>query len=119
MKSTELRIGNHFYLTLDGEEDELCVCDKYDFEDEIETWNRKIGIPLTEERLLKFGAAEIGKSSISGGYNYHIGKIDIFGIYDKSEFYLNHMGLDKVQIKHVHSLQNLYFALTGEELTTK
>lgn len=33
---------------------------------------------------------------------------------------LKHLGLKKTKsIKYIHQLQNLYFALTGEELTIK
>ena len=66
-------------------------------------------IPLTEEWLLKFGF-EKGKQNI-----------------DRNVFYLERIqygnglvmfkdNLLDTRIEHVHTLQNLYFALTGEEL---
>tara|TARA_R110001606_G_scaffold397351_2_gene573579 strand:- start:407 stop:775 length:369 start_codon:yes stop_codon:yes gene_type:complete len=78
-------------------------------------------IPLTEEWLVKFGF-----DTNTGGY-WQIG-------FDKCERLGFQMGgrietgihlIDEIDseigtpCKHVHQLQNLYFALTGEELTTK
>ena len=69
-------------------------------------------IPLTEEWLLKFGfewknfAMRNGRISIresDGKYNLHLTNEAASTI--------------TIQIKYVHQLQNLYFALTGEELT--
>ena len=61
-------------------------------------------VPLTEEWLLKFGF----KKAYETYYQY-------------KDFILNDkfimMDIDiTIQLKHVHQLQNLYFALTGEEL---
>ena len=61
-------------------------------------------IPLTEEWLLKFGFEKAYETC-----------------YQYKDFILNDkfimMDIDiTIQLKHVHQLQNLYFALTGEEL---
>lgn len=77
-------------------------------------------IPLTEEWLLKFG---FEKNLNSNNIIYYIlaGKCLL-------EYNLTHNIADIVKkvhldlfidIKYVHQLQNLYFALTGEELTFK
>jgi len=60
-------------------------------------------IPLTEEWLLKFGFTENSYYNLksTGGTDY------IFG-YKKQNY---------TSLRYVHQLQNLYFALTGEELT--
>jgi len=71
------------------------------------------GVPLTEERLLKFGfKSNINKDSgcghsIFSDFNLWIdnGKI----IYWKVK--------GSVELKHVHQIQNLYFDFTNEELT--
>ena len=72
------------------------------------------GLKLTEERLIQLGFKKVG-------INYEIewlllwtnkqtGSID-FAIYEA------HSNRRKItQMKYVHQLQNLYFALTGEEL---
>lgn len=70
--------------------------------------------PLTEEWLKKFG------------FEYEPGSIDVwwvgsFGIdaAGKSYHYTCGEYIHGIGIKHVHQLQNLYFALTGEELILK
>ena len=75
-------------------------------------------IPLTEEWLLKFG------------FNKDLIGWDLIG-WDKGDFDLRQYGNESgyrdyglqfsglgIEIIYVHQLQNLYFALTGEELTT-
>ena len=75
-------------------------------------------IPLAEEWLLKFGFAK--------GYKYTSLETAEFDLdYDclKNELYISFgdspFHTELPHIKHVHQLQNLYFALTGEELTIK
>ena len=74
-------------------------------------------IPLTEDWLLKFGWGKSEEHELCDNsndvlfyYDYHFKRfwIEI----DVDMVYLPH-------IKHVHSLQNLYFALCGKELTLK
>src|SRR5687767_1383970 len=69
-------------------------------------------IPLTEEWLLKFGFELEGlvhfKRWSKGWFNGYLNPNDFFGLVGYNEQHLN--------IKYVHQLQNLYFALTGEEL---
>jgi hypothetical protein len=67
-------------------------------------------IPLTEDWLVKFGFEKVS------GWDYYKGWIK-----DYVELECDCYGFDYVnnidkEVKHVHQLQNLYFALTGEEL---
>jgi hypothetical protein len=72
-------------------------------------------IPLTEEWLLKFGFAQINNRFTLENFRFHIEKpCNYHGFL----FCENHIVITD-KIKHVHQLQNLYFALTGEELTIK
>ena len=67
-------------------------------------------IPLTEKWLLDFGfenKEENWEKSDSNLWDFLI-------ILDYESFMYSY---SKLEIKHVHQLQNLYFALTGEELT--
>ena len=76
-------------------------------------------IPLTEERLLKFGFKNTDNEiDYSDFVKSHV-SINGCGS-DKQEpfsfvLYINYRE-HKIEIKYVHQLQNLYFALTGEEL---
>ncbi len=77
------------------------------------------GIPLTEEWLVRFGL----KPERLIEFDANIGK---WYTMDGSRFLFQydgngriHNGVLGIEIKHVHQLQNLYFALTGDELTIK
>ena len=71
-----------------------------------------IPIPLTEGWLLKFGAYNsLYMRYLDFGY---------FDIYKLNEvWYVEKEGVTLCELKYVHQFQNLYFALTGEELTIK
>lgn len=106
MKLQELRIGNFVYDTK-GEINTVCVETFVKFNHQIQP------IPLTEEWFLKFG---FEKSLLVDWYSNGIIAIKINGDMvvvdlDRSTFSVN--------CKNVHQLQNLYFAITGEELTLK
>jgi hypothetical protein len=111
MKANEFRLG--IWVTKRGityimDEDELEVMfaarDYEDFK----------GVPLTEEWLLKFG---FDKWFLDYGFNLRGIICDIFYNVNTRELRIN--GDIKIPIEYVHQLQNLYFALTGEELTLK
>lgn len=110
MEASELRIGN---LVKDGNDFEQVTIYHLDC--------LSIGrcefdpIPLTDEWLLKFGFHEKYKSSANRWC------FDSWCIWDceDEDGNLSHefMYEFRTQIKYVHQLQNLYFALTNEELT--
>jgi len=118
MEATELRIGNYYK----SEAIQIITRDKpilYRYE-EIILMTKSIllkylkdgsyefsPIPLTEEWLLRFGFDK--KDRVING-NFNIGVLYYNGGIDYFEFDVTH-------IKHVHSLQNLYFSLTQKELT--
>ena len=118
MKANELRIGN--YVTLLGkitkvspimiaEEYQSGLCSSDYLED----------IPLTEKWLLKFGF-DLIRNNKDSGYkqyeNYTNGFTIMFSIEvnEQPVCWVESIGLD---VMFVHQLQNLYFALTGKELT--
>ena len=68
-------------------------------------------IPLTEEWLVK-----LGFEKLEGWDDMYYFKIGDFQIY---EYNVSGYEFDDFEIKHVHQLQNLYFALTNEELILK
>lgn len=76
-------------------------------------------ISLTEEWLLKFGFDKVLPRNDKMYYRLN----DYFVIEDSRVFLLGDDAFEilklRQEIKYVHQLQNLYFALTGEELTIK
>ena len=135
MKTNDLRIGNYIYGNYYGNEDEektekckVLGIDSVGFseypiwvegleETGIETYMGFEPIPLTEEWLLKFG----GIKDVEG-----VAYIKLYKGYDL-RLYIVANGVQETKgistpfsnfthIKHVHQLQNLYHALTGEEL---
>ena len=121
MKANELRIGNYVY-------DTLGKVNKIDLEAITyivkEPHNQVKPIPLTEEWLLKFGFIEYIDFGVKMGtydkiplcgftYSIHTKKVMIMHKGNSISHWLN------INIDYVHQLQNLYFALTGEELTFK
>ena len=103
MKTKELRIGN-WVETFEGV---IQIQNGW----EIDEGNECQPIPLTEEWLLKFGFEYSDLNGDSG-----LWKIPPFQIYGKYNQFIYEYALD---VNYVHQLQNLYFSLTGEELTIK
>jgi len=80
-------------------------------------------IPLTEEWLLKFGFEEDDSlidppDTPNGNFWSDWVKESVIISMPFFEFSYNELQ-DKIEIKYVHQLQNLYHALTGQELTIK
>lgn len=118
MKASELRIGNYYnaFGIL-----EVCDGNLITSLQQIEQAN-KICVdveptPLTEEWLVKF---DWDRESMEDGLIcYDLVYDDIINQY---HFYIYSVGGNKINcalIKHVHQLQNLYFALTNTELKIK
>ena len=137
IKANDLRIGNFVLdrgnkiLTIDRFWGNKIECDIKGMPDKSESGiqvyfhpftediDYLIPIPLTEEWLLKFGFVTSEKlwDSFSRS-NYYLSKKGelCFNLYEsKNIFYM----YEYRHIEYVHQLQNLYFALTGEELTIK
>lgn len=77
-------------------------------------------ISLTEEWLLKFGFVEIDDDGLWGHPSEELFQLQ--SKYLEGEGKFNHIwdaSYTEAPIEFVHHLQNLYFALTGEELTIK
>jgi hypothetical protein len=74
-------------------------------------------IPLTDEWLIKFGFEWVGECS---GYfdTYHAVYLFASGTIEFHPYCTNDEDLH-LTIKYVHQLQNIYFALTNQELTIK
>jgi hypothetical protein len=112
MNAKELRIGN--YLKKDGV---MVTIDARSIFDIWDVDERYKPIPLTEDWLLKFGFSE----------NYH-GIYSTWGFQDFDRYFeinqepclFEYFASPKwIKLEFVHQLQNLYFALEGEELKFK
>ena len=80
-------------------------------------------IPLTEEWLLKFGfVKEDEQDELLDTFMYNkdnITRVEFSNKHKLLYWHDNYTSIYHQKLKHVHQLQNLYFALTGEELTNK
>jgi hypothetical protein len=144
MKASELRIGNLVYTRIISyHKDSICSISGCNHKGIfVKYGNGHIipqnlqPIPLTEEWLLKCGFAYIDNPQ---GYKLQIIKEnlyeDIYGLdiialvtWEEGDvallFLSNHTNnldfqISRGKCEHVHQLQNLYFALTGQELEVK
>jgi hypothetical protein len=117
MKANELRVGNYVkgighnisWLVEGIETDYIHSSNAWRLLSSFEP------IPLNTNWLLKLGFKYNNYEEL---YQKDIFDIDIIDdVY--CHFYMNEYGDWYRNIKYVHQLQNLYFALTGEELTIK
>ena len=133
MKATELRIGNWFYSTAKGRNEQF---EKHHFcshnDSSVESYYIEEcaePIPLTEEWLQRFGAKF---ELVENYYRYFILDYNVWQHYHISKAMPNMKdnllwsfivknndgkSYELYSITYVHQLQNLYFALTGKELT--
>jgi hypothetical protein len=112
IQANELRIGNYLeYLQPHDEEWQLERVDAYQNTlsdiDGSELWR---AIPLSEEWLFKFGF----EKTPFGYYKLGSFYIDLHS----NTYRLNREGVN-IKFQYIHSFQNLYFALTNQELTIK
>jgi hypothetical protein len=115
MKANELRIGNWIYSKTYSKEIQMKsffgLCNVEASPDLFKP------IPLTEEWLLKLGCIEVYENAFQDVdltfiVEFKENKFIVYLICPMPWIELEH-------IKYVHQLQNLYFALTGEELIIK
>lgn len=123
MKPSELRLGNWIEIRYKGTSDvRQSPMDFLDIREMVlkQTAYYFEPIPLTEEWLLKFGFEKDYDKTLPYQEGYIKENIKF-----NSEFQLMEEGMEGDLIcigkplKHVHQLQNLYFALTEEELEVK
>ena len=123
MKVEELRVGNYVLLKKHGGYINYEISSGFDLYKLDESDCADISpIPLNEELLLRLGFKDKSTSLTDVKFSNNIVTIYM----DENSFYcldvLNQgSGIYTIFINiiHLHQLQNLYFALTGEELTIK
>jgi hypothetical protein len=111
MKANELRVGNWVY-DIRGEQNIQC-----DLQFMKQAHDRLYPIPITEEWLLKFGFDKHPNPNGTRSWCYYKDRERwvIQSMLDLNSFSFGITPL-KPELNFVHQLQNLYFALTGEEL---
>lgn len=124
MKATELRIGNIAKLKMAGDgvyPDEIRSIKASEIFALSKHPEWMTPIPLTEEWLLKFGFGEWKegeKCFYNGTFDWMLNPYKQYW-----HFYAHNEVGGKTwflkDIQYIHQLQNLYFALTGEELIFK
>jgi hypothetical protein len=128
MEANELRIGNLLHFPFTGENAEVLGINAHEYSEGIyNTISYKKGInlycekievlkpiTLTEEWLLKFGLEYLSPF----GYKIKRGSFIKHDL-ETNGYYFRWNGQTISLMYYVHELQNLYFALTGEELTIK
>ena len=125
MKANELRIGNLISkdskifemrsIMPPGVKHNIGVRRLFDNEKFVVTDEFCSGVPLTKEWLLMFGFNKRCKDKKHSILEYYINSFEII---DTSSIFYFHWP-NTISIQYVHQLQNLYFALTGEELEVK
>jgi hypothetical protein len=123
---TEYRIGNLIWNVLLGESkvlelrnDGVSICNPKNERNAYFIPNDKLHqnepIPLTEEWLLRFGFC--GKDHFTD-LNLETTNLKFYCGNGRLTIVELELGYHvSINVKHVHQLQNLYFALIGEELT--
>ncbi len=111
MEATDLRIGNYVELICDGHEHEpdLLKWSLDDFDFYSDRMKDVKPIELTEDILLKCGYFKIDNAGVIHFY------VKGHSIWLCNELFLCEK--NGVMIKYLHQLQNLYFALTNQEVT--
>jgi len=113
MKTNELRIGS--YYNYDGDSIKLDGSTLASYLQNDTDFNLE-PILLTEECLVKFGFGKIG-FNFRKYDNYNKGNREFILWYNhNSKYYEIKSNYNFYEIKYVHQLQNLYFALTNDEL---
>jgi hypothetical protein len=118
MKANELRMGNF----VEGEQGYVYPWELSDFYDcyndhnSHEYVNSVKPILLTEEWLLKFGFEKVNRDVPA----YEKENLIVEWLFERwtGRLYMDvYNSIQIIELKSVHQLQNLYFVLTGEELT--
>jgi hypothetical protein len=128
---SEIRIGNFFVCHLEPGKDEVLCKVIWPHKEGIENqfgghcpYKASNPIPLTPEWLERMGFKQMAIGKYQDDGNWHLKKTDCTIAFDDRYAHkdnnISYNGCTIWQtVKFVHQLQNLYFALTGEEFTIK
>ena len=129
MKANELRIGNLVYFLgniheIEGLSKRLRPDVGHFLLSNIEHAQKGFHlkpIPLTEEWLVKFGFVDMDNEGTQWSMNGPDCDFCLWTYIKGSNYTYNFENyqwqINPIKVKYVHQLQNLYFSLTGDELT--
>jgi hypothetical protein len=127
LKASELKLQQGNYVLLDGTKEVEVIWQKYEkvciikvgetYPSAIVDLDRLSGIQINEEKLLKFGFEKSNRLDL-GELKPCYAIFSLAIIIRHNSFFIDWIG-GNTELKHVHQLQNLYFALTNQELTLK
>ena len=127
MRVNELRLGN--YVDFDGLSFTIkCISNNFIEADRGRgkvrfSINDLKPIPITEQWLLRLGfEKEKEQDKLLATYFYHknnISRVEFSDKHGNLYWHDNYSSIYHKEIKYVHQLQNIYFALIGEELEIK
>src|SRR5690606_13658422 len=120
IQANELRIGNYVNIYLGVNDKDGCWYSNYEITG-LDIAQIDEGdyiciepIELTEEILLKCGFRNSEDDTLTNEHGFTLGrKMNI----NKTPYFMTRGTF--IELKHLHQLQNLYFALTGKELEVK
>lgn len=117
-KTSELRIGNWVDQPNEGVTKVTSILNDLQIKTEtgyVDKYCRPI--PLTEEWLLKFGFRKLNNNLYRLDYKSETFELTFYNKgWNFGKYYIDTTVYFSHDKEHVHQLQNLYFALTGEEL---
>jgi hypothetical protein len=122
MKAQDLRIGNWVQFR-HTETPVLITLGDFVREYKEEHLEDYEPIPLTEEWLERLGFEKDEEYDEGGLVDYRMtlmkNSLEFVSFWNSEDLTGVNQPQTSVDVRHVHQLQNLYFALTGEELTIK
>jgi len=119
MKASELRIGNWVNaFGIPRQVNAKEILSLYEIEEANQICIDLSYIPLTEEWLDKLGFKEMDTNENGGDHYFCHSKSDI-GLDSSFQPYGIFGNTVRYDLEYVHQLQNLYYALVGQELTIK
>lgn len=120
MKPTELRIGNLINRYFEGKYSSQDICTIRDIWEIHSSHNTDVftfePIPLNENWLIKFGFEEEVKNIDSPMPRFVVWRKEIFTYNTIHGWWIDGKQISGLKCEYVHQLQNLYFAITGDEL---
>lgn len=120
MKATDLRIGNIIYNTK-GQVDVVNL-DALKYIQDYERIHQASEVSLTGEWMHDFGFSSsftTDPQERPASKKYEINNFTIYQVDEDKQEFVFFAEKHSIDVKYVHQLQNLYFALNGEELTCK